>query len=59
MELKLSHLQVIILTRPENQSTKDLLQMPIGPITRARVKKLQEALNGLVKGVYLDQLIVI
>ena len=32
-----------------NQSTKDLLQMPIQPITRARPKKLQEALNGLVK----------
>ena len=31
-----------------NQSTKDLIQMPIGPITRARVEKLQEVLNGLM-----------
>ena len=28
---------------------KDPLQMPIGPITRARAKKLQDAINGLVK----------
>ena len=33
----------------ENQSTKDPLQMPIGPITSARTKKLQEVFNGLVK----------
>ena len=32
-----------------NQSTKDPLQMPIRLIIRARPKKLQEALNGLVK----------
>ena len=33
----------------ENQSTNDPFQLLIGPITRARVKKLQEAFNGLVK----------
>ena len=33
----------------QNQNTKDLLQMPIRPITRARAKKFQEALNELVK----------
>ena len=32
----------------QNQSTKDPLQMSIGSITRAMVKKLQEALNRLV-----------
>jgi hypothetical protein len=26
----------------------DALEVPIGPITRARAKKLKEALNGLV-----------
>jgi len=26
--------------------------VPIGPITRARVKKLQEALNGLVQNIW-------
>ena len=38
-----------INTIDENQSTKDSLQMSIGPITRARAKNLQEAFNGLVK----------
>ena len=33
----------------QNQSTKDPLQIRIGSITRARAKKLQETLNGLVK----------
>ena len=33
----------------QNQSKKDPLQMPVGPITRGRSKKLQETLNGLVK----------
>ena len=33
----------------ENQSKMDSLQMSIGPITRARAQKLQEAFNGLVK----------
>ena len=33
----------------ENQRKNDLLQMPIGPITRERTEKLQEAFNGLVK----------
>ena len=33
----------------ENQSTKEMLQMLIRPITRTRTKKLQEAINGLVK----------
>ena len=30
------------------QSTKDTFQMSIEPITRAKTKKLQDALNGLV-----------
>jgi len=29
----------------------DPLEMPIGPITRARAKKLKEALNGLVQNI--------
>ena len=33
----------------ENQSKKDPLQMPIGQITRAMAKKLQDTCNGLVK----------
>jgi len=30
----------------------DPLEVPIGPITRARAKKLQEALNGLVQNIW-------
>ena len=33
----------------ENQSTKNLIQMPVGLTTKARAKRLQEAFNGLVK----------
>ena len=32
----------------ENQSIMDSLKMSIGPITRVRAEKLQEAFNGLV-----------
>jgi len=30
----------------------DPLEVPIGPITRGRAKKLKEALNGLVQNIY-------
>jgi len=30
----------------------DPLEVPIGPITRARAKKLKEALNGLVQNIW-------
>ena len=33
----------------QNQSTKDPLHFLVGPITKARAKNLQEALNRLVK----------
>ena len=35
----------------ENQNAlpKDPLQVPVGPITRARAKKFKEALNGLIQ----------
>ena len=33
----------------QNQSTNYSLQIPIGPITRAKAKKLQEVINKLVK----------
>ena len=33
----------------QTQSTEEPLQRPVGPITRARAKKFQEALNGLMK----------
>ena len=33
----------------QTQSAEEPLQMPVGPITRARAKKFQETLNGLMK----------
>ena len=37
-------------THDENQQEllKDPLHVPVGPITRARSKKIKEALNGLI-----------
>ena len=50
---------VLIRSRMENDenrkaSTKDPLQVPVGPITRARAKKFKEALNGLIQGLWAD-----
>ena len=40
----------------ENQQEllKDPLHVPVGPITRARSKKIKEALNGLIQGIWAD-----
>ena len=39
----------------ENQQAfKDPLHVPIGPITRARSKKIKEALNGLIQEIWAD-----
>ena len=40
----------------ENQqaSLKDSLHVPVGPITRARSKKIKEALNGLIQEIWVD-----
>jgi hypothetical protein len=40
----------------ENQQAplKDLLHVPVGPITRARSKKIKEALNGLIQDIWAD-----
>ena len=42
--------------RDENQqaSLKDPLHVPVGPITRARSKKIKEALNGLIQDIWAD-----
>ena len=36
------------------QALKDLLHVPVGPITRARSKKIKEALNGLIQEIQAD-----
>ena len=39
----------------ENQQAfKDLLHVPVGPITKARSKKIKEALNGLIQEIWAD-----
>ena len=39
----------------ENQQAfKDPLHVPIGPIIRARSKKIKEALNGLIQDIWVD-----
>ena len=39
----------------ENQQAfKDPLHVPVGPITRARSKKIKEALNGLIQEIWAD-----
>jgi hypothetical protein len=34
----------------------DPIQVPIGPVTRARAKKFQNALSGLVQGIWAQAL---
>ena len=44
-----------MLTFDENQQAfKDPLHVPIGPITKARSKKIKEALNGLIQEIWDD-----
>ena len=39
----------------ENQQAfKDPLHVPVGPITKARSKKIKEALNGLIQEIWVD-----
>ena len=40
----------------ENQQAplKGPLHVPVGPITRARSKKIKEALNGLIQEIWID-----
>ena len=42
-------------TFDENQQAlKDPLHVPVGPITRARSKKIKEALNGLIQEIWAN-----
>ena len=36
------------------QASKDLLHVPIGPITKARSKKIKEAFDGLIQEIYVE-----
>ena len=37
-----------------NKAFKDPLHVPVGPITKARSKKIKEALNGLIQEIWAD-----
>jgi hypothetical protein len=39
-------------TNTKRNHANDPLEVPIGPITRARAKKLKEALNGFVQNIW-------
>ena len=43
-------------TTEENQQAplKDPLHVPVGPITRARFKKIKEVLNGLIQEIWTN-----
>ena len=36
------------------QALNDPLYVPVGPITRARSKKIKEVLNGLIQEIWID-----
>ena len=37
-----------------HKAFKDPLHIPVGPITKARSKKIKEALNGLIQEIWAD-----
>ena len=37
-----------------HKALKDPLHVPVGPITKARSKKIKEALNGLIQEIWAD-----
>ena len=41
-------------TDENQQAFKDPLHVPVGPITKARSKKIKEALNGLIQDIWAD-----
>jgi len=40
---------IICLDGDQGTASKDLVQVPIGPVTRARAKKFKDVLNGLIQ----------
>ena len=43
-----------IPTGENHKAFKDSLHVPVGPITKARSKKIKEALNGLIQEIWVD-----
>jgi hypothetical protein len=44
-----SHLLVLEVDGDQGTTSKDLIQVSIGPVTRARAKKFKDVLNGLIQ----------
>ena len=45
--------RILVNVPDENQQAfKDPLHVPVGPITKARSKKIKEALNGLIQEIW-------
>ena len=49
-----SLLQRYVYGDENQQALKDLLYISVGPITRARSKKIKEALNELIQEIWAD-----
>ena len=50
----LIHLLCHTVFDENQQAFKDPLHVPVGPITKARSKKIKEALNGLIQEIWAD-----
>ena len=49
-----SHAARYTLVDENQQAFKDPLHVLVGPITKARSKKIKEALNGLIQDIWVD-----
>ena len=53
--IRWNDVRVWVSFNDENQQAfNDPLHVPVGPITRARSKKIKEALNGLIQEIWAD-----
>jgi hypothetical protein len=44
-----SFIPFVLFDGDQGTASKDLVQVPIGPVTRARAKKFKDVLNGLIQ----------
>jgi hypothetical protein len=45
----LEKISLILCDGDQGTTSKDFIQVPIGPVTRARAKKFKDVLNGLIQ----------
>jgi hypothetical protein len=51
---KLVFLGFVVSDGDQGTASKDLVQVPIGPVTRARAKKFKDVLNGLIQELWVQ-----